>query len=101
MEALLHNAGYAVIKANREVFLKEIAGIRPDLAILDYLLPYGFGNEKCVKIKTNLLTADIPVILYCASEDIERKVMESKADAFIAKPFDIEKLKALIVATIR
>ncbi|HEX3384646.1 MAG TPA: hypothetical protein VHS53_05640 [Mucilaginibacter sp.] len=86
MEIILRKAGYGVIKANREVTVKEIAGIKPHLVILDYLLPFGLRTEKCFEIKTNALTADIPAILYSASKRFEKYAAESTADAFIGLP---------------
>jgi DNA-binding response OmpR family regulator len=100
MELILNTAGYAVIKANREVTIKEIAGIKPDLVILDYLLPYGLGTEKCFEIKNNPLTAETHVILYSASPGFEKEALQSKADAYIAKPFDVDKLLELVDKTI-
>jgi len=100
MEYILHEAGYAAIKANREVSIKEIAAIKPDLAILDYLLPFGSGIEMCLDIKNDPSTSHIPVILYSASNELKQFANSSKADAYIAKPFDIEKLVELIRQTI-
>jgi two-component system phosphate regulon response regulator PhoB len=99
MGFILHEAGYAAIKANREVSIKEIAAIRPDLAILDYLLPFGSGIEMCLEIKNNPLTAHIPVILYSASNQLKQFAKSSKADAYIAKPFDVDELIELIRKT--
>ena len=99
MGYILQEAGFAAIKANREVSIKEIASIKPDLAILDYLLPFGSGSEMCLEIKSNPLTTHIPVILYSAFNGLKRFAEESKADAYIAKPFDVEELVELIRAT--
>ena len=96
VEAVLHMAGYAVIKINREITIKEIAGINPNLVILDYLMPYTLGNELCSAIKGNPKTKNIPVILYSASKLDKRVVTECKADEFVSKPFDLNHLLAVV-----
>ena len=89
---LLQDGGYAVIKINRRISITEIAGINPDLAIIDFLLPYGLGDELCLEIKNNELTKHIPVILYSASHMLEKIAGKCKADEFISKPFDLDYL---------
>ncbi len=89
VETILHDAGYAVIKVNREITLAEIRSIRPNLVIVDFFLPYKMGNEICNEIKERPETKDIPVILYSASNLLQKMADECKADAFISKPFDM------------
>jgi DNA-binding response OmpR family regulator len=96
VEAILNRAGYAVIKINREITIREIAGIKPNLVILDYLLPYALGNELCLEIKANPKTESIPVILYSASNLAEGISRKCKADGFISKPFDLDHLVSLV-----
>ena len=59
IELILRQEGYAVIKINRPVPIKEVSGIRPDLVILDYLLPFGLGSDLCLEIKRNPVTRTI------------------------------------------
>lgn len=96
MEFILQDNGYAVIKANRKVTIGEITGIKPDLAIIDFLLPFGFGTELCLEIKNNPLTRNIPVILYSVSNNIQKLALESCAEAYMAKPFNIDDLISLV-----
>ena len=96
VEAILNFAGYAVIKVSREISIKEIAGINPSLAILDYLMPYASGNELCLQMKTSPETSHIPVILYSASVYGSKIAEDCKADAFVAKPFDLDSLLELV-----
>ena len=96
VETILNAAGYAVIKINREITIKEIAGINPNLVILDYLMPHKLGNELCLSIKDDPKTGNIPVILYSASNLDERVVRECKADEFVSKPFDLDHLLSLV-----
>jgi DNA-binding response OmpR family regulator len=87
---LLEDGGYAVVKIERSMSVNEVAEINPDLAVIDFLLPQGLGDELCLKIKTNAATKHIPVILYSASIALEKIVSNCKADAYIAKPFDVD-----------
>ena len=92
VEILLHGSGYAVIKANRQIPIKEVAGINPNLVLIDYLLPYVLGTALCLEIKNTESTKHIPVILYSVSSNLQTIAKESRADGYIAKPFDINDL---------
>ena len=96
VELILNNEGYAVIKANREVSKKEIIGIRPNLVILDFLLSFGLGTDLCAQMKSNVVTKDIPVILYSASANIKELAYQCHADASLEKPFDIDHLVEMV-----
>ena len=96
VELILAKAGYAVIKANREVPVREIAGIKPDLAILDFLLPFGLGTEICRHMKSDVSTKDIPVILYSASSNLSELARNCGANAFLEKPFDVGELEKIV-----
>jgi CheY-like chemotaxis protein len=96
IETILRLEGYAVIRINRPVPIKEVIGIKPDLVILDYLLPYGPGSDLCLEIKTNPVTRTIPVILFSASLSLAEIASASGADDFIAKPFDLDQFLGLV-----
>jgi DNA-binding response OmpR family regulator len=100
MELILRDNGYAIIKANRLVTIKEIISINPNLAILDVLLPYGFGSDLCLEIKSNPKSSHIPVILYSASSDLKKLAKDSLANAYIPKPFDLNRLVEMVKETI-
>jgi DNA-binding response OmpR family regulator len=96
VELILRNEGYAVIKANRKVLVEEIIGLKPNLAILDFLLPYGLGTELCLQIKSNKVTQDLPVILYSANTNLKKLAADCHADACLEKPFDIDELVKMV-----
>ena len=100
MEFILRDTGYAIIKANRLVSIKEIISITPHLAILDVMLPYGFGSDLCLEIKNDPKSKHIPVILYSASSNLKILAKESHADAYLAKPFDLDRLLEMVKETI-
>ena len=70
--------------------------ILPDLIISDIMMPAMNGFEFCQKIKHNMVTSHIPVILLTAKISTENQIkgFESGADAYIPKPFNIEQLVA-------
>jgi DNA-binding response OmpR family regulator len=87
---LLENNDFEVVKSAQKKSIKEIIEINPDIVVIDYLLGDGRGNELCLEIKTNPLTKQIPVILFSASPNLEKVIENCLADAYIAKPFDLD-----------
>jgi len=68
--------------------LEIIKKSKPDLVLLDVMMPRMSGFEVCRRIKNNPLTADLPVIMVTALNelgDIERAI-ESGTDDFLSKP---------------
>jgi two-component system response regulator MtrA len=73
---------------------------KPDLVLLDVMLPGKDGIEVCKEIRTVSLT---PIIMLTAKSDIHDEVigLDAGADDYIAKPIDQEKLLARINASLR
>jgi len=93
---ILEDNEFEVVKSERKIPLQEIVDLRPDLIVIDYLLGDGLGDELCSEIKSNPSTKDIPVILCSASYKIEQLAHDSHADAFLAKPFDLDDFLQMI-----
>jgi len=75
-----------------------IAASRPDLVILDVMMPGLDGMEACRRIKDDPVTCHVPVILFTAlsrDDDVERG-RAAGADRFINKPFSLIGLGAVI-----
>lgn len=91
MEARLKVNGYEVLTANNGQTALEVAKKeKPDLIILDLMLPQMDGYKVCALLKKDMRYAKIPIIMFTAraqQEDI-RLGEEVGADAYITKPFE-------------
>jgi len=68
--------------------IDEVAKKRPDIILLDVMMPRMSGFQACAKIKKDAATRDIPIVMVTALNevaDVERAV-ESGADDFLTKP---------------
>jgi diguanylate cyclase (GGDEF)-like protein len=76
---------------------------RPDLILLDLLLPEMTGVEVCSSLKKNFLTSQIPVIMITVKTDYHDKILafEEGVDDFISKPFQLEEFGARINMILR
>lgn len=75
---------------------------RPDLVILDVMLPMLDGDKKAKMLKGNELTKDIPILLLSSKpeEELGLLVNESGADGFIRKPFGHRQMVAKVEDTL-
>jgi len=91
---ILQSEAYKVTGLNKSVdMMQHIDTVKPDLMILDIMLPDADGRELLTQIRTNKKTANIPVLMISAkytSENIQHA--EYKPNGFLAKPFDIDDL---------
>jgi len=90
MKDLLEGSGLDVTIASDGIeALQLLQGSVPDLVLLDIVMPKMNGYEVCRRIKTNLKTQDLPVVMCSAKgEEFDRYWgMKQGADAYIAKPF--------------
>ena len=92
---------YEIIEAeNGEVGLKLALSKIPDLIISDIMMPVMDGIELCSKLKKELSTSHIPIILLTARNStlFEVSGFESGADDYITKPFKANILKARVTS---
>ena len=89
VEVNLLRAGYRVsTAADGQEALEKIAAERPDMVVLDVMMPRMSGFQACAKMKKDAGMRDIPVVMVTALNevaDVERAV-ESGADDFLTKP---------------
>jgi DNA-binding response OmpR family regulator len=96
---LLTSKGYNVeVAMDGKSALELVANIKPDLVLLDIMLPKIDGYEVCRQIKANKATRHIPVIMLSAKKGKKDLVMgeQSGADWYITKPFK----SAMVIETI-
>jgi two-component system phosphate regulon response regulator PhoB len=81
----------------------RIADSRPDLLLVDWMLPDQSGLELTRAIKRNKETQDLPIILLTARAEEQDKVagLEGGADDYVTKPFSPRELLARINAVLR
>lgn len=88
---------------NGKEALQAILQRVPALVISDVMMPVMDGNQLCSRMKANVLTNHVPVILLTAknSDDAELEGLESGADRYIVKPFNMDILHRTIVNLLR
>lgn len=92
-------ASYTVLQAEDGLQgLKAVHRCRPDVVICDVMMPNIDGIEFTRRLKNDIETSHIPVILLTAraDDDIRRDGYETGADAYLTKPFKMEILEARI-----
>jgi DNA-binding response OmpR family regulator len=95
---------YEIFSAtNGEDALEKIEQNTIDLVISDVMMPVMDGFELCERIKSDLHTSHIPIILLTAQNTIQSKVegLRNGADAYIEKPFYQEPLEAQIFSLLQ
>ncbi|GAA4272459.1 two-component regulator propeller domain-containing protein [Aquimarina gracilis] len=90
---------YSIIQANNgKVGLQKALRIQPDLIVSDVIMPIMEGTILCSKLKSDERTSHIPIILLTSKSSLPHKFegLESGADAYIEKPFNIKEFLLLI-----
>lgn len=100
----LEHEGYDVaVAADGEEALVVIEEKKPDLVLLDWMLPEISGIEVCRRLRANNATANIPIIMLTArGEEADRiRGLDIGADDYITKPFSMVELLARVRAVLR
>ena len=101
LEHLIGRAGYRLRRvASGDAAVAALAEERPDLVVLDVMLPERSGYEICQLIRSNAALKDVKVLMMTAGggEVERRKGLAVGADAFMTKPFATAELTAQIGA---
>jgi DNA-binding response OmpR family regulator len=90
MKDVLEMEGYEIKILNyTDDICKSVITFNADLVILDYILFGINGGELCHMLKTNPLTAHIPVVMVSAYPRVLESLGNYGSDAFVAKPFSL------------
>ena len=100
----LEREGFAVYRAYDGQKAWEMVNTdKPDLVILDLMMPELSGMEVCGRIRRQETTASLPIIMLTAKSDPVDKILglEIGADDYITKPFHVRELIARVRAVLR
>jgi two-component system, OmpR family, phosphate regulon response regulator PhoB len=100
----LEKEGFQVCEAgDGEEAMVQIAERKPDLVLLDWMLPLVSGIEVCRRIRRSPETRSLPVIILTArGEETDRvRGLDSGADDYVVKPFSPSELVARLRAVMR
>ena len=80
--------------------LKDLEAFRPDVVVLDLMLPGLSGLEVCRRTRAK---SDVPILILSARDEVEDRVdgLNLGADDYLVKPFAFEELAARVVALLR
>ena len=104
LEFLLKREGYEVVVAHDGAqALERIRSERPDMAILDVMMPHRNGFEVCQDLRQDPEFKTLRIMMLTAKQDKESEIkgLESGADDYLTKPFDSDKVLARIKMLLR
>ena len=100
----LEKSGHAVqVLGSGGAVLPKVRGERPDLIVLDLMLPNLDGLMVCQALRSDPLTGAIPIIMVTARGDEADRIagLELGADDYVTKPFSAKELAARVSALLR
>ena len=104
LRGLLEAAEHTVWTAsNGRDALRIVSSERPDVVLLDVIMPGLSGLDVCTELKRSATTRLIPVVLISGAQDREKRLagLEAGADDFLNKPVDPDELRTRIRSLIR
>jgi CheY-like chemotaxis protein len=75
--------------------------LRPDLVILDLMLPRKTGVEVLEDLRNDRIMRDTPVVVISAWTHAQQAAVAAGADRFVAKPFDPDELRKVVGELLR
>jgi DNA-binding response OmpR family regulator len=93
IEVVLQGEGYTVAIARDGAHGLMLArDWKPDLILMDIMLPGVDGGTLIARLRQEQETADLPIIAMSASRTLRDRTPELEADALLSKPFDVDAL---------
>ena len=102
--ANLQHAGHQVLRAyDAAEAERKVREVRPDVVLLDWMLPGMSGVQFARKLRADERTKDVPIIMLTARGEEHDKIagLEAGADDYVTKPFSPRELQARIKAVLR
>jgi DNA-binding response OmpR family regulator len=99
IESVLLNQGYTLeFAANGREALKKAKALKPDLILLDLMMPEMDGMQVCQRLRSDRELAEVPVVMVTALDDRNMRIacLDAGADDFLTKPFDRAELRARV-----
>lgn len=93
---MLEDADYIVEATQGRETLAKVVAMLPDLLFLDIWMPGMDGREICEYLKSHAHTKHIPIIMLSANKDTATIAKAAGADTFLAKPFEMDAVLALV-----
>ena len=103
LKSRLEFEGYRVVTASDgKEALEQIVREKPDLILLDIMMPTLNGYQVCRELRENPATRSIPIVMLTARSQESDKFWgkEAGADAYLVKPFDMDELMEAVVEQI-
>lgn len=95
LEILMQRKGYeTAIAEDGAQAMRSIDDSRPDLILLDLIMPVMSGYKVLEELKGDPATADIPIVLVTTDENLSR--IDTTGVEHVTKPFDVEHLDAAV-----
>ncbi|TGD96070.1 response regulator [Methylobacterium nonmethylotrophicum] len=97
LDAVLADDGHTVLTAaNGRQGLARVAAQRPDLIVLDFMMPVMDGPAMLAALRTDPATREIPVVLMSSMPEETVRARASGHAAFLRKPFRIRQVRELV-----
>jgi two-component system, OmpR family, phosphate regulon response regulator PhoB len=100
----LEREGYRVLEAlDGEEAMLVASEEKPDLVLLDWMLPQLSGIEVCRRLRGRQETRNVPIIMLTARGEQSDRIrgLDTGADDYVTKPFDVDELMARVRAVMR
>lgn len=100
----LEERGFACsIAPDGPTALQKAVRERPDLILLDLMMPGMTGDEVCERLRSDFCTSHIPIVMITVRNETRDKILaiERGVDDYIAKPFEIEEFVARLTMILR
>jgi len=99
LATILEDAGYSVVSTdNGDDLERLLAEEAPDVILLDMLLSGRDGRDITRELKSQPTTQRIPIVMLSAHPSAQTQALAAGADDFLAKPFELDELLALVAA---